>query len=510
MRKRIIQLTIIFVILFQIFCNYSYVEAISGSNPQPETCNGPSEMMTNYFNFQKEAKNILLWSNINSRRFDTALQWSLFTNKALNLHNTTAIELLAWNVLWGIQWFVSNSVTSIVLLLLASASAIQSNIEGFSILFKDRPIVRDYKEMLDIETVLFDIAYFRSKQINLNQSFSWNLLKEFDNLIKKYQWIWLLEQWEDVKWDETMASILLDLVSMNTAMRHFISRWGNYWKLALRNYNGCLWNFDTKNCNRENAKIKFSDKAINQLQEDYKDVRSFWACNDYANLFKSTINKTINNNSETVKTAVSDVKDSIERLKEALVGKWRWNFKNPCDTISDYEMAQLKAYRWSDRKCGGVNANVSSDLLKTRDYFNEKKTQSTQKEKDETPLKMADKPESKTVIIWDTAKRLQDLKSTEEKGILYRKIFGGNDIYNADFLYDLLKSNFLSVYWTTIVEYAQDQEDGIAADISDILPRGKWTLDQIDAAITNTTAENKDNGLNFHLQKIADYQAASS
>jgi hypothetical protein len=123
---------------------------------------------------------------------------------------------------------------------------------------------------------------------------------------------------------------------------------------------------------------------------------------------------------------------------------------------------------------------------------------------------MADKPESKTVIIWDTAKRLQDLKSTEEKGILYRKIFGGNDIYNADFLYDLLKSNFLSVYWTTIVEYAQDQEDGIAADISDILPRGKWTLDQIDAAITNTTAENKDSGLNFHLQKIADYQAASS
>ena len=37
----------------------------------------------------------------------------------------------------------------------------------------------------------------------------------------------------------------------------------------------------------------------------------------------------------------------------------------------------------------------------------------------------------------------------------------------------ILNSDFLSVYGNTIVEYAQDQEDGIAADISDILPRGK-------------------------------------
>lgn len=128
---------------------------------------------------RKKQKNILLWSDINSKRFDASLQWGLFTKKALNLHNTTAIDLLAWNILWGAQSFVSNIVTSVALLLLASASAIQSNIEGFSILFKDRPIVRDYKEMLDIETVLFDIAYFRSKQINLNQEFSWNLTKNW-------------------------------------------------------------------------------------------------------------------------------------------------------------------------------------------------------------------------------------------------------------------------------------------------------------------------------------------
>jgi hypothetical protein len=37
-------------------------------------------------------------------------------------------------------------------------------------------------------------------------------------------------------------------------------------------------------------------------------------------------------------------------------------------------------------------------------------------------------------------------------------------------LYEL-NASFISVYQTTIVEFAQDQEDGIAADISDILPR---------------------------------------
>jgi hypothetical protein len=55
----------------------------------------------------------------------------------------------------------------------------------------------------------------------------------------------------------------------------------------------------------------------------------------------------------------------------------------------------------------------------------------------------------------------------------------------------------------TIVEFAQDQEDGIAADISDILPRGKWILDQQDAAIRET------NQLNEQLQQIADYQGAN-
>jgi hypothetical protein len=41
--------------------------------------------------------------------------------------------------------------------------------------------------MLDIETVLFDVAYFRSKQINLTRPFESSLIAQLNDLIEKYQ-----------------------------------------------------------------------------------------------------------------------------------------------------------------------------------------------------------------------------------------------------------------------------------------------------------------------------------
>lgn len=514
MRKGYIWLVMVVVVLFQLSPSISYADAPSGDNPQPEVCNAPSEMMQHYFDFQNEAKNILLWSEVNSRRFNLSLsQWGLFNTKVLDLHSASAIDILAWNIVWGGQSFVSNTVTSVVLLLLASASVVQSNVEWFSILFKDRPIVREYKEMLDIETALFDVAYFRSKQINMTRPFDSDLIEQLNNLIEEYQWVWLLEKWESqvkIKDWTSMADILLDLVSMNTSMKHFISWGSNYWKMMLLDYNWCAWTMESsRDCVRGNSVFKFSQDAINQLQEDYKDVRSFWACNKYATFTRSTITKTVNNNAENMKTAVNDVKDAIERLKDALIGKWRWNLKTPCDAITEYEMAQLKAYWWPQWTCSGIGVKLSKQLSETRNYSKEKKAQDTQKERNETPLKFANKPESKDVTIWNLWERLQKLKNTKEREVLYRRVFGESVKFNADFLFEL-NDDFVSVYTLTMSQYAQDQEDGIAADLSDILPRGKWVLDQLWRTIKNTTSENKDDGLNYNLQQIADYQWVSS
>jgi hypothetical protein len=41
--------------------------------------------------------------------------------------------------------------------------------------------------MLDIETALFDVAYFRSKQINMTRPFDSDLIEQLNNLIEEYQ-----------------------------------------------------------------------------------------------------------------------------------------------------------------------------------------------------------------------------------------------------------------------------------------------------------------------------------
>lgn len=507
MRKKYINLLIVVMVIFHAFTpSFLYVDARSNASSQPAACNWPSEMMQNYFNFQYEMIDALLWSDV-SRYISANFKGWMFTNKVLTLHSVSAIDTLANGVMWSFWSAISNSVTSVVLLMLAAWSVIQSNIEWFSILFKDRPIVRDYKEMLDIETRLFDVAYIRSKQMDLSRPFESDLIKALNQIVKKYQWIWLLEPWVEIREGASMADILLDLIEMNSSMRHFISWWKNYWTRVLRDYNWCLWNqninddsIDSK-CTREHSALKFTDAAIKQLEEDYKDVRSFWKCNSYANFFRDTIKKAINNNSEPVKTAVEDVKAAIKRLKNALIGKWAWDVKDPCKNISEYEMAQLQAYWWSDRKCGEW-LSISSALLQTKEYFENKKAQREQKEKPENLLKQADKPESKNTIVKPVADRLKLKKTVVDREQEWFKIFGNDTRHNSDFLFEL-NSGFVEVYMKTIVEFAQDQEDGIAADISDILPRGKWILDQQDAAIRETKQ------LNGQLQQVADYQAAN-
>jgi hypothetical protein len=161
MKKRYCLRIAAFIIMFQLIAtNFVYVEARSNASEQPKVCSWPSKTMSDYFNFQDEAREILLRSEIHSRVYETSFWvWWLFSNKILSLHGPTAIDLIATSIVWNVKSVTSNVVTSTVLLMLASESAFTSNLEWLAILFADRPIVRDYRTMLDIETDLFDIAY---------------------------------------------------------------------------------------------------------------------------------------------------------------------------------------------------------------------------------------------------------------------------------------------------------------------------------------------------------------
>ena len=501
MIRKYLSLTIILVVsLCSFLFPFTYVEAGNAASAHPQTCYWPSKTMSDYFAFQNELIQILVWWKLNSLQFSSSFGnlW-LFSNKVLGL---SAIGLVADNVAANTASFVSNATTSTVLLSLAAASVLQSGIEWLAILFKDRPIVRDYKQMLDIETRLFDVAYFRSKEIDLtlpidDEGFFDNL----DKLIKKYQKEWLLEPWASIRRSETMADIVYDMIAMNASMKHFIMIGGKLWKAWLKHYNWCFWNISKDRCNEDTSILRFKQDAIDTLYKDYKDVRTYGKCNSYASFFKSSLNRTINNNVDSVKMAGKDVKEAIKRLKGALM--WSYNKKtreNRCD-MTDYEMSQLQAYWWWNWRCGKslVNVDTSSALLEIRDYSNKKKAQREQTEKVDTFIKKAEKSGSKDVIIWEVLEKLKGQKTNADRESFRFKIYGENNLYNYDFSFDM-GSDFVENFWIVIDQYWQAQQNAISADISDLFVRGRWILTQVDTTIKKTDA------LEERLQKIEDKQ----
>ena len=165
--KKCYAFIIAIVVFFQAVIPSSlYVEAKDGTD-QPEVCTWPSETMSQYFNFQKEAISILWWSKVNTRLLQVkANKEGTFASKLLKL---SAIDFLATSIGWQLKSSASNLITSSVLLTFISLSVARSNINWIAILFKDRSIVRDFKQMLDIETQIFDVAYIRSNEVNLTR-----------------------------------------------------------------------------------------------------------------------------------------------------------------------------------------------------------------------------------------------------------------------------------------------------------------------------------------------------
>ena len=530
MRIRCCYLVIIFLVISFVFPPVIMnVNASWWASQQPAVCWWPSKTMSMYFDFQDEVKTILFWwSKVNEKRFwvTNNNKW-LFSNKVLDL---PLMDTLAYSVLWSLGSAISTTTTSVVLLLLASASVGQSSVDGLVILFKDRPIVRDYKYMLDIETELFDIAYFRSKQVNLTRPFdSEELLKKFLNIIEKYQDLWLFEKTgRKPTSDVSIADVLFDLLSMNSAMRNFIVfRWDS----ILSGYNWCLWSVDNNECDSDVSILRFNSKAIAQLDEDYRWIWAFWACNLYASNFKNTISKSTDDNLNSVKDAMQDVSDAWVRLWEATVGwigKGRWKlFTDPCN-MSEYEMAQLRAYWWWNWECWewiglstiypktknwvssaywktksvieGVKNWLSSAYGKIKEYIRQKKVERERRKQQKALLDSAG--DSKKVKNKNWKPVLEEIESksdTQDKQAVMTENFWSWEQFNPNFSYDIL-SDFLSIYTWIMADYKQSQESASESDLSYELKKIRWLLDQIDAVNNQSEILEKD------LKKIADYQ----
>lgn len=512
--KKYLSLTSIFVVLFGVFCpGFLYINAEEQPKPQPAACGWPSEMMSLYFDFQHEVISMLLWSSINERRFSTAMwNWWLFTNQILYLSGTTsALDLVSSSVLWGVESLFSATVTSVAILLLASASAIWSNTNWLAILFKDRPIVRDYRQLLDIESELFDVAYFRSKQVDLTKTITWDLWQGYTDIVKNYQDAWLLEKWTgNPSWWWSMLDILWDLVWMNTAMKVFLTQWWQMWKSALKSYRWCMWN---KKQNPDcSAVLLFSDKAINQLSEDYAWLWYYWACNQLASNVNATNAKTSENTEKSSDTAEEKFKKWVEKLKKLFAGVGsaqdhfgKWEEKGRCN-MSEYQMAQLKAYYWNDWTCdnswawGWVNVKFSAPS-----QFTESKVSLEGEKKNETSLL---KEIGSMYYHAKTSNKLNDAvfdfidaQNTRERSQAFFNLYGSWYTYSAEFDPAFLEE-LTEIYTSTNAAISQSQWDAIASDMSYQLIEIKWLLGEVDKAME------KAQGFKVPLQGIADSQCS--
>lgn len=490
--KKKIYLFVAFLLLFQLLSvPFLYVEA--WNEEQPKTCAWPSEMMSNYFDFQSEMKKVILSTDLNAERFSVTFgSWWLFTNRVLDFNSTSAIELVSSRVIWNIRSFVSNSITSLFLLALAEGSVLQSNTEGFAMLFADWPIVRDYKTMLDIETDLFDIAYYSSKEIDLTQTIDSKMERELKNVIKKYRDKWLLSGNDgDIRW--SLKDIILDLNNMNVAMKQFImvggKSIGNAW---LYDYRWCLWNVKADQCTDKIAILMFSTGAIGKLSDDYKDVRKFWKCSTSVSHFKATLKKTIKNNSDALSDAMQDVRDALNRLGTVLVEQKPSGPYDPCKSLSAYELAQLQAYWWWTWECW-----FWIDFSRVEKYINDKIAYAKQKKKESDKLRYS------VNSLWDknSEDKLRRARTYQERANYYASQLNDRNFskyYNFE-----LDEGFLMEMNLTMDEYLQSQENAYSTDIISLFWKIRWVLDQIDEVISNS------NNLKKELKGVEGKQCSS-
>ena len=278
-------------------------------------------------------------------------------------------------------------------------------------------------------------------------------------------------------------------------MRHFITSGA-----GLSGYY-CFWSLDKNRCNENTFVLKFSQSAIKQLSDDYKDVMWLFACSPYANYFVSSIDSAVSNGKNSVKTSIQDVKNSMNNLWGALVGGGRWNFKNNrgnmCEWISEYEMAQLRAYWWPNRTCWGW-FDASLDIWDLSPIFSDVQEYSREKKaKKELEEELVKSTSSENSSI----SKLLSMTSTSERRKQWYNMFWSGSVYNPQFSLEL-NSGFENIFKEVMDQYWQSLNNASSSDISDLLPKGEWLLGLVEETIGKT------NELKNDLQKIVDKQCS--
>ncbi len=348
MKKQISKL-LIFMIIVQATASMFFSQSYAADKTEDVNCDGlvpvctaTSPNMTKFLEFQKEAIALLVASKWKTtRQALKAWEGGLFTSEILKLKEEEDFNnSLAWIALRVLDITATRTattlITSVFLFELAAVWALADNSIGLTILFQDRPIVRDRTKLLDIEWALSKTAY--------ELWVVWDIWKKVANtealndIVKKYADDGLFKEWAHF-WDSvSFMKALKQLAELNSAVKWFIA----YDSLVL-----------FENYNEDHPDLEFSEEWYKELSKEYKCARRNFGfkCNtSWASLKKNLQILTKNTNGQW-KSSVKQIKQSYTDLKKAL---WNWTsvsdrFKKGNDlTLTDREKEILRNRYWLD------------------------------------------------------------------------------------------------------------------------------------------------------------------
>jgi hypothetical protein len=215
---------------------------------------------------------------------------------------------------------------------------VSSNLEGIPMLFEDRPIVREWRSVLQIETKITQVAYFLGKTQNLLASLDGKGLSGLQQIVKKYQDDGLftgvnLSNYGGISYYD----ILRDLARMNAGMKYFISV-GTTKPLALYDYSALF-------------QATFAPDALTQLQEYYAPIRvvkGLSPCNSTASKLKSSIKQSFSSNISAAKESRTTIANASKRLTDAFTKSAGFPSKREKEKslaeqyFTEYELQQLR------------------------------------------------------------------------------------------------------------------------------------------------------------------------
>lgn len=221
-------------------------------------------------------------------------------------------------------------ITSAFLFELAGLSTLADNSVGLTILFQDRPIVRDWAKLLEVERNLNQTAYHLGQAGEIARTISDTVaLKQ---LLKSYEGKGLLEGTEGFSSSLRYMDLLKTLASANIAMKSFLA------------YNSSVLLDSFKE-----QGLEFSEKRIQQLKEEYRCVR--WTLGFKCSTSWKLLTKNLkilanstkmqgNGSLEMIVDSWNELKSALELLPGGVFANLRG--KSSDDYLTDREKALLR------------------------------------------------------------------------------------------------------------------------------------------------------------------------